>query len=100
MQRKKTSLVPSPTELPVYFSKKDATKLLKDAEWNVERALDAFYSNGSLFDTYKDSDDMIGPEGTEKLCGDLGVDPSDVVTIALSWRMKVRKGYHPFSNSM
>lgn len=66
----------------------------------MERALDYFYSqnqastptpyNSALFDAYKDEEDIIGPTGTEKLCIDLGVDPSDVVTICLSWHMKVR----------
>ncbi|KAJ3302556.1 hypothetical protein HDV03_004872 [Kappamyces sp. JEL0829] len=51
--------------------------------------MDALYSSVSLlFDQYKDEDDLIGAEGTEKLCNDLDVDPSDVVTIVLSWHMK------------
>jgi DCN1-like protein 1/2 len=71
--------------------KEDAQRLLTESDWNVERAVDAFYSSGPfpLFDLYKDEDDLIGPEGTERLCADLGVDPSDVVTIVLSWHMKV-----------
>jgi hypothetical protein len=65
----------------------------------MERALDNYYSqnqpvvpkayNSALFDKYKDDDNIIGPTGTEKLCMDLEVDPSDVVTICLSWHMKV-----------
>ena len=76
----------------ILLSKKEAKDFLQKSDWNVERALDLLYSNESigLFDAYKESDqDIIGPEGTERLCEDLGVDPTDAVTIALSWHMKV-----------
>ncbi|KAJ3015028.1 UNVERIFIED_CONTAM: DCN1-like protein 1 [Siphonaria sp. JEL0065] len=42
-----------------------------------------------LFDTYKDADDdIIGVEGTERLCEDLEVDPTDVVTLVLAFHLK------------
>ena len=31
-----------------------------------------------MYETGKDEPDTIGPEGIEKLCKDLGVDPEDV----------------------
>jgi len=79
--------------------KKEAEHLLKAHSWNVEAAIDTFFANQQpppvrFFDDYKDEDDTIGPEGTEKLCNDLGVDPSDVVTIVLSWHMKVDSYCH------
>jgi DCN1-like protein 1/2 len=84
-------------------SVKEAQFHLKEHQWNTERALNAFFNqppppvtedwrakaSSSFFDQYKDQEDMIGAEGTERLCNDLGVDPSDVVTIILSWHMKV-----------
>lgn len=38
------------------------------------------------FDEYVDpSDGQIGPEGIEKLCSALGVDPTDVLVLVLAW---------------
>ncbi|KAA1474110.1 DUF298-domain-containing protein [Dentipellis sp. KUC8613] len=42
-----------------------------------------------LFDTYKDPDgDDITVDGTIKLCEDLGVDPEDVVLLAVAYELK------------
>lgn len=41
-----------------------------------------------LFEKYKEStDEVIGPNGIEALCGDLAVQPEDVVTLVLAWRL-------------
>jgi DCN1-like protein 4/5 len=41
-----------------------------------------------LFEKYKEStDDVIGPNGIESLCADLAVQPEDVVTLVLAWRL-------------
>ncbi|KAL4426820.1 hypothetical protein ABPG77_006606 [Micractinium sp. CCAP 211/92] len=51
----------------------------------------------ALFDAYRDkedSDDVIGPEGVEKLCKDLKVDPTDRLVLLLAWKMGAqRMGY-------
>ncbi|KAJ3134710.1 DCN1-like protein 1 [Physocladia obscura] len=36
-------------------------------------------------------EDIIGVDGTEKLCEDLGVDPMDVVTLVLAYHLKCEK---------
>ena len=37
----------------------------------------------------------IGPNGIEMFCADLGVDPSDVVLVVLSWHLKAQEmGYY------
>jgi DCN1-like protein 1/2 len=41
-----------------------------------------------VFDIDLDEQDLIAAEGTERLVTDLGLDPSDVVTIVLSWHLK------------
>ncbi|KAL4430988.1 hypothetical protein ABPG75_006244 [Micractinium tetrahymenae] len=50
-----------------------------------------------LFDAYRDkesSEDVIGPEGVEKLCKDLKVDPTDRLVLLLAWKMGAQKmGY-------
>lgn len=42
----------------------------------------------NLFDSYKaPAEDSIGPEGVEKLCKDLQVDPADRKVLLLAWKM-------------
>ena len=42
----------------------------------------------AAFDTYADaSDGQIGPEGIEKLCAELGVEPTDVLVLVLAWQL-------------
>ncbi|KAJ3332900.1 DCN1-like protein 2 [Blyttiomyces sp. JEL0837] len=74
-------------------------------DWNLEAACDGYFQEGGsasaetskvdvgklsrLFDKYKDPDDnIIGVEGTEALCNDLEVDPTDVVTLVLAYYLK------------
>lgn len=49
-----------------------------------------------LFGQYADKNEdlMIGPEGTEQLCRDLGVDPTDIRILVLAWKLQAaRQGY-------
>jgi len=40
------------------------------------------------FEKYEDkSDGSIGPEGVEKFCTDLGVDPADVLVLVFAWQL-------------
>jgi len=47
------------------------------------------------FEVYVDaSDGQIGPEGVEKLCGDLGVEPTDVLVLVFAWKLEASQmGY-------
>eukprot|EP00322_Chrysochromulina_rotalis_P016846 CAMPEP_0115855222 /NCGR_PEP_ID=MMETSP0287-20121206/14431_1 /TAXON_ID=412157 /ORGANISM="Chrysochromulina rotalis, Strain UIO044" /LENGTH=221 /DNA_ID=CAMNT_0003309369 /DNA_START=13 /DNA_END=678 /DNA_ORIENTATION=- len=49
----------------------------------------------SSFDAYADADEgSIGPEGVEKLCSDLGVDPMEVIVLVLAWQLEASQmGY-------
>jgi DCN1-like protein 1/2 len=44
-----------------------------------------------LSSTLDDEEDLILVEGTEKLCEDLEVDPTDIVTLVLAWYLKCNK---------
>ncbi|KAL1741376.1 defective in Cullin neddylation protein 1 [Schizophyllum fasciatum] len=87
---------------------KDAQRFLAKYK-RVDVAVDAYYSDpqafaasarrtepaastsklAELFEQYKDPDgDEIGPDGTIKLCSDLGVDPEDVVLLAVAYELK------------
>ncbi|KAG8812064.1 Scaffold-type E3 ligase [Serendipita sp. 401] len=86
---------------------KDAQSYLKKAAWRLEVAMDAYYNNpppttagssskvadpqkiSALFDKYKEPDEAdIGIDGTIKLCKDLGVEPEDVVMLAVAYELK------------
>ncbi|KZS95493.1 defective in Cullin neddylation protein 1, partial [Sistotremastrum niveocremeum HHB9708] len=65
----------------------------------VDLAIDAFYSNSNtqqitnnlnaVFDRYKEKGgDSIGIDGTVALCNDLGVNPEDVVLLAIAYELK------------
>jgi len=80
-------------------SDKIATDCLRQANWSTEVAIELFYSSGlqasaaldtgaieKLFLHYKaPHDDMILAEGISKFCEDLGVDPSDIIMLVISW---------------
>ncbi|KIY48533.1 DUF298-domain-containing protein [Fistulina hepatica ATCC 64428] len=89
-------------------SVRDAKKLL-DKYRSVEAAIDVYYSNppalsnssprrppapstsklNNLYDKYKGTPgDHIGAQGTIDLCVDLGVDPEDVVMLAVAYELK------------
>ncbi|KAJ6465690.1 defective in Cullin neddylation protein 1 [Mycena sanguinolenta] len=90
-------------------SVKDAKKFL-DKYKRVDIAVDAYYGDptalaattarpaapaastsklNALFDKYKDPDaDEITVDGTIRLCQDLGVDPEDVVLLAVAFELK------------
>ncbi|KAJ7123697.1 Cullin binding-domain-containing protein [Mycena epipterygia] len=91
-------------------SVKDAKKFL-DKYKRVDVAIDAYYGDpaalastptrapapaaasssklNTLFDKYKDPDgDEITVDGTLRLCADLGVDPEDVVLLAVACELK------------
>lgn len=38
--------------------------------------------------TSADNSDMIGPEGMEKFCEDIGVEPENVLMLTLAWKLK------------
>mmetsp|Transcript_70684 Transcript_70684/g.223789 ORF Transcript_70684/g.223789 Transcript_70684/m.223789 type:complete len:221 (-) Transcript_70684:207-869(-) len=47
----------------------------------------------AFFDSYKDEgeDDVVGPTGIERLCGELGLDPSDARVLQIAWKMGAEK---------
>jgi DCN1-like protein 1/2 len=89
-------------------SDKDARKFLEKYK-RMDQAMDAYYNDpnalaatekrqgsgpstsklNSLFDRYKDPNgEDITADGTIKLCSDLGVDPEDVVLLAVAFELK------------
>ena len=49
--------------------------------------------NGDTHTAAEDSE-VIGPEGVERLCVGMGVDPMDPVTLVLAWKMDAKQmGY-------
>lgn len=81
-------------------SEKVALRILRRSDWNLEAAIDVFYSEPQttdpdtthleeLFNKYKDEhSDMILVDGVTLLCNDLEVDPQDIVMLVISWHMR------------
>ena len=63
---------------------KEGASTKKAAEWYAK-----------LFDDYHDAaDGQIGPEGIEKLCNALGIDPTDVLMLVFAWQLNAAQmGY-------
>mmetsp|Transcript_25366 Transcript_25366/g.74480 ORF Transcript_25366/g.74480 Transcript_25366/m.74480 type:complete len:271 (-) Transcript_25366:151-963(-) len=94
-------------------SERAAKHLLGAFEWNVELAIDAYFSGGAdeldhdgqrseggqmeevdsaklgaFFAKYKDPKaDAIDVNGMQRFCDDLGVDPSDIAMLILAWKL-------------
>lgn len=83
-------------------SEKVAIEYLKSENWNLQNAIDDYYTNPPavpapkidkkgierLWMKYKDGNhDVILADGVVQLCEDIKVDPSDVVMLVLSWHM-------------
>jgi len=96
-----------------------ANVVLKQAGWNLDQALDTYFSNPALqqqpqrvsnglrkksvddfssrrlttlFEKYKDSEeDAILVNGTERYCADLAVDPTDVVLLPLAMHLSAER---------
>ena len=81
-----------------------ALKILKDARWDLEVGLEMFFTSpvGSLggstnpeqveatYATYRADDDdeeMVGAEGIERFCEDIGIDAMDPVILVVSLKM-------------
>ncbi|KAG0333363.1 DCN1-like protein 2 [Podila horticola] len=89
-----------------------AISLLKDGRWDVQVAVNNFYSGGAntastapqsksapldkkkiekIFDDFEDEQDQILIEGMEKFCVALDVDPTDVVMLVMAWHLKAEQ---------
>jgi len=82
-----------------------ALEALRCADWNVESAIEMFYSGDipslrpvvdlkaleAMYKKYKDKhQDLIMAEGVGQFCEDLGVDPSDIVMLVLSYHLNAQ----------
>ncbi|XP_051952388.1 DCN1-like protein 4 isoform X3 [Xyrauchen texanus] len=55
--------------------------------FSSKRCLEWFYE-------YAECDDVVGPEGMEKFCEDIGVEPENVVMLVLAWKLDAQSmGY-------
>ncbi|KAG7275279.1 hypothetical protein CRUP_035006, partial [Coryphaenoides rupestris] len=70
------------------FSRKQESPQIREEElFSSKRCLEWFYE-------YAGCDDVVGPEGMEKFCEDIGVEPENVVMLVLAWRLDAQSmGY-------
>lgn len=84
-------------------SEKDAIKKLKATNWDLDSAVESYLLEQkpaktdstkltALYNKYKDSqEDAILLEGVEKICGDMQVEPTDVVMLAFAYKLNADK---------
>ncbi|CAL8309387.1 unnamed protein product [Lota lota] len=69
------------------FRKQESTQIREEELFSSKRCLEWFYE-------YAGCDDVVGPEGMEKFCEDIGVEPENVVMLVLAWRLDAQSmGY-------
>ncbi|XP_022282685.1 DCN1-like protein 4 isoform X1 [Canis lupus baileyi] len=70
------------------YRKYDSTRIKTEEEaFSSKRCLEWFYE-------YAGTDDVVGPEGMEKFCEDIGVEPENVVMLVLAWKLDAQNmGY-------
>ncbi|NXY81510.1 DCNL4 protein, partial [Alcedo cyanopectus] len=70
------------------YRKYDSTRIKAEEEvFSSKRCLEWFYE-------YAGTDDIVGPEGMEKFCEDIGVEPENVVMLVLAWKLDAQNmGY-------
>ncbi|XP_039607120.1 DCN1-like protein 4 isoform X2 [Polypterus senegalus] len=67
--------------------KHESSRIKTEEEFSSKRCLEWFYE-------YAGSDDVVGPEGMEKFCEDIGVEPENVVMLVLAWKLDAQNmGY-------
>ncbi|XP_035753579.1 DCN1-like protein 4 isoform X7 [Egretta garzetta] len=70
------------------YRKYDSPRIKAEEEvFSSKRCLEWFYE-------YAGTDDIVGPEGMEKFCEDIGVEPENVVMLVLAWKLDAQNmGY-------
>ncbi|ERE89725.1 DCN1-like protein 4 [Cricetulus griseus] len=70
------------------YRKYESTRIKTEEEaFSSKRCLEWFYE-------YAGTDDVVGPEGMEKFCEDIGVEPENVVMLVLAWKLDAQNmGY-------
>ncbi|CAO2639679.1 DCN1-like protein 4, partial [Lemmus lemmus] len=70
------------------YRKYESPRIKTDEEaFSSKRCLEWFYE-------YAGTDDVVGPEGMEKFCEDIGVEPENVVMLVLAWKLDAQNmGY-------
>uniref|UniRef100_A0A8D0CL75 DCN1-like protein n=1 Tax=Scleropages formosus TaxID=113540 RepID=A0A8D0CL75_SCLFO len=69
------------------YRKQETSRVKSDDVFSTKRCLEWFYE-------YAGCDDVVGPEGMEKFCEDIGVEPENVVMLVLAWKLDAQSmGY-------
>ncbi|TRZ00740.1 hypothetical protein DNTS_035698 [Danionella cerebrum] len=70
-----------------FYRKQDALQIQEVDAFSSKRCLEWFYE-------YAGCDDVVGPDGMEKFCEDIGVEPENVVMLVLAWKLDAQSmGY-------
>ncbi|XP_023226664.1 DCN1-like protein 4 isoform X5 [Centruroides sculpturatus] len=68
------------------FVRRSRTNEQLDQSYSTKRCM-------ALFQEYASADDpeTVGPEGMEKFCEDIGVEPENIVMLVLAWKMDAKQ---------
>ncbi|KAK6308891.1 DCN1-like protein 4 isoform X1 [Coregonus clupeaformis] len=73
------------------FRKHEAPQIREEETFSSKRCLEWFYEYAG---ETQGCDDVVGPEGMEKFCEDIGVEPENVVMLVLAWKLDAQSmGY-------
>ncbi|XP_051026344.1 DCN1-like protein 4 isoform X6 [Acomys russatus] len=88
------------------YRKYESTRIKTEEEaFSSKRCLEWFYEYAAVFERVSNlshvtphfttgTDDVVGPEGMEKFCEDIGVEPENVVMLVLAWKLDAQNmGY-------
>ncbi|XP_038156062.1 DCN1-like protein 4 isoform X1 [Cyprinodon tularosa] len=69
------------------FRKHESSQIQEEEAFSSKRCVEWFYE-------YAAYDNVVGPEGIEKFCEDIGVEPENVVMLVLAWKLDAQSmGY-------
>ncbi|XP_056271243.1 DCN1-like protein 4 isoform X3 [Pseudoliparis swirei] len=69
------------------FRKHETPQIREEETFASKRCLEWFYE-------YAGCEDVVGPDGMEKFCEDIGVEPENVVMLVLAWKLDAQSmGY-------
>ncbi|XP_032878550.1 DCN1-like protein 5 isoform X4 [Amblyraja radiata] len=59
------------------------SRLISDDSFSSKKCLAWFYE-------YAGTDEVVGPEGMEKFCEDIGVEPENIIMLVLAWKLEAQ----------
>ncbi|XP_077983628.1 DCN1-like protein 4 [Glandiceps talaboti] len=89
-RKRKTSSVDEQTTT-LKRSKKESSSRKKNAAYDPLREPFSNKRCQIWFQEYSSDEDGIGPDGMEKFCEDIGVEPENIVMLVIAWKLEAKQ---------